>query len=83
IEGEMSDPNIHVFTAIIEVLRNAFVQALFPSIDQQISIGSVGNTPQEEKSLLKKMFEKDNPEEEKTKTELDKNEKKEKKKKKE
>ncbi|MBK9730133.1 MAG: DUF748 domain-containing protein [Chitinophagaceae bacterium] len=82
IEGEMSDPNIHVFTAIVEVLRNAFVQALFPAIDQQISIGSVGNTPQEEKSLLKKMFEKDKVEDDKSQTEKEKHEKKEKDKKK-
>jgi hypothetical protein len=85
LEGDFSDPNVHVFTAIVEVLRNAFVQALFPSIDQEINIGSVGKTPQEDKSLIEKIFEKDkvedNPDKD-SKKEKDKDSKKEKKKKK-
>lgn len=58
-EGDLSSPDVKTWTAIIEVLRNAFVQALFPSIEQQINITSIGKADEEDKSFLQKVFEKD------------------------
>jgi hypothetical protein len=59
IEGDFSKPNVEVWTAIVEILRNAFIQALYPSIDQEININSVGKKEDEHKSLIQKIFEKD------------------------
>lgn len=41
IQGEYGDMTIGTWYAIIEVLRNAFIQALYPSIDNEITINSV------------------------------------------
>jgi hypothetical protein len=41
LEGEFEDPDAHVWTAIITLLRNAFIEALVPSIDHSVSIGQV------------------------------------------
>ncbi|MFN8288531.1 MAG: DUF748 domain-containing protein [Chitinophagales bacterium] len=41
LEGELKDPKVHVAYAIGEVLINAFVAALRPSIDYEININSV------------------------------------------
>lgn len=64
MEGDLSKPTIGTWTAIVEVLRNAFIQALFPAIDNAININTVGksNTPQ---SPLQKEYEKSKPAEEK------------------
>lgn len=43
IEGDFEDPKIKVVEAIWEVLRNAFIQALVPKVDNEITIESVGN----------------------------------------
>lgn len=59
LEGDISAPDVKTWTAIIEVLRNAFIQALFPSIEAQINITSVGKTDEDDKSFLQKVFEND------------------------
>ena len=41
IEGTFSDPKANIFSAIGEVLQNAFIQALTSSIDNEISMGSI------------------------------------------
>jgi hypothetical protein len=48
LEGSFKDTKVNLLYAIIEVLKNAFIQALQPTIDQQINIGSVGNSSTEE-----------------------------------
>ena len=60
LEGTISKTNADIFRAIVIVLRNAFVEALQPSIDNEISIGSVGEVKQEEeeKGILGKIFNK-------------------------
>jgi hypothetical protein len=42
-EGTYQHPHIHIATAIVEVLRNAFVCALKPKIDHEISLGETAN----------------------------------------
>lgn len=41
IEGSFKDPKIKTLEAIWEVLRNAFIQAIIPEIDNEITIESV------------------------------------------
>ncbi len=57
IEGEYEKTSIGTWYAIIEVLRNAFIQALYPSIDNEITILSVNKVnPVAKKGLIKKLF---------------------------
>jgi len=57
IEGSFDETTVGVWYAVTTVLRNAFIQALYPSLDYQISIGSVEATkPEEKKGFLEKIF---------------------------
>ena len=57
MEGSFKNPQINIFDAIWEVLRNAFVQALFPSVDNMISLNSVkAGVPQDKRNLLQRIF---------------------------
>ena len=55
-EGKIEDPDTNVWYAIVNVLRNAFIQAMQPSIDQEINIASVDNPKEEKKTFLQKVF---------------------------
>lgn len=41
MEGEFANPRINALDAVWEFLRNAFIQALIPSVDNELNIGSV------------------------------------------
>ena len=57
IEGDFSNPQTYTLDAIFEVLRNAFIQALLPSIDHEININSVGKKqPEDKRNFLQKIF---------------------------
>jgi hypothetical protein len=57
IEGDFKNPQTFTLDAIFEVLRNAFIQALLPSIDHEININSVGKKqPEDNRSFLQKIF---------------------------
>jgi hypothetical protein len=56
IEGEFGKSITDTPEAIWELLRNAFIQALMPSIDDQISLNSVDEKTGEHKTLLQKIF---------------------------
>jgi len=53
-EGNLQKPDIDTWSIIGQTLRNAFIQALYPSIENSISINSPAKD--EKKSVLKKMF---------------------------
>ena len=55
IQGEFGKSSTDVVDAIWELLRNAFIQALIPGIDNEISLNSV-NTVKSHKTLLQKIF---------------------------
>ena len=58
MEGSFKDPKISILSAVWEVLRNAFVQALLPSIDNIISINSVNKKATgNKKNSLEHIFE--------------------------
>lgn len=59
MQGEFSSPEISTLEAIWQVIRNAFIQALIPRIDNEINILSVDDEKvKDEKKGLKKLFEK-------------------------
>jgi len=58
-EGSIKDPNTSTWNTIVNILRNAFIQALQPAIDNQINLASVNEVP-EKKTFLQKVFGKKN-----------------------
>jgi len=57
IEGRVENPKANLFFAIVQILENAFIQALQPSIDQQINLATVDEEQQKkEEGLLDKVF---------------------------
>jgi hypothetical protein len=61
--GDIKDPKANIFFAIMQILENAFINALQPSIDQQINLATVDKVQEEKKGFLQKVFgdkEKDN-----------------------
>lgn len=56
LKGEIEDPKANIWFAIIQILQNAFVNALQPAIDQQITLGTVDKEQEEKKGFLEKVF---------------------------
>jgi hypothetical protein len=58
IEGTFENPNVDNWEAIWEVLKNAFIEALMPSIDNEIDLNSAASaSPEpEKKGFFKKVF---------------------------
>src|SRR5207244_7937252 len=48
-EGSVKDPSVSVWAIIGQVLRNAFIQALYPSLENSVNIKSVSNDKKETK----------------------------------
>lgn len=80
IKGKFSDPNINVWRAVSIILRNAFVQALRPSIENSINVNRLDEDSKN--TFLEKVFgdgdnkKEDDKKEEKDKKKDDKKEKK-------
>jgi len=55
-EGRLDNPDTNIWITIINILQNAFIQAIQPSIDNEISIGSVDAKVDEKETLLEKVF---------------------------
>jgi len=66
-KGKLDEPRTNLWFAIGTVLRNAFIQALQPSIDNEISIGSVSVQKEEKKNFLQKIFDSKDKKDEKKK----------------
>ncbi|HTJ51309.1 MAG TPA: DUF748 domain-containing protein, partial [Cyclobacteriaceae bacterium] len=49
-QGSLNNPDTDIWTTILNVLENAFVQAIQPSIDNEINIKSVNATKEKKKS---------------------------------
>ncbi|MCW3103784.1 MAG: hypothetical protein JWO09_2224 [Bacteroidetes bacterium] len=58
LKGSFKNSKANLWYAVVEVLRNAFIEALHPSIDQEINIGSVGSDQEKSKGLFGKRDEK-------------------------
>jgi hypothetical protein len=56
-EGRLDDPDISVLSIIGQLLRNAFIQALVPSLENNVNINSIGNK-EEKPTALKQLYNK-------------------------
>jgi len=56
IEGSFGETNVFVWQAIWEGLKNAFIRALLPSVDNQIDISSPGAVDDEKPGFFKRIF---------------------------
>lgn len=56
LKGDIDNPRANIFFAIMQILENAFISALQPSIDQQINLGTVDQQPEEKKGFLERVF---------------------------
>lgn len=66
LEGNFKDPKTNTLDAIFEVLRNAFIQALMPSVDNEINIHSVDEAgKKDDRNFLQRIFGKKNKNDEK------------------
>lgn len=54
IQNTFDNPDIDVSQAIVQILRNAFIQALRPSIEQSINISDMEN--EEDKGFFEELF---------------------------
>ncbi len=55
-EGNIKNPDTSLWNTIMNILRNAFVRALQPAIDNQINLASVDKATKEKKTFLQKVF---------------------------
>lgn len=55
-EGRLDNPKADVWETVINVLENAFIRAIQPSIDHEINIASVDTKKEEKKNFFEKIF---------------------------
>jgi hypothetical protein len=55
-EGRLDNPQANVWETVINVLENAFIRAIQPSIDHEINIASVDVKEEKDKNLFEKIF---------------------------
>jgi hypothetical protein len=56
LKGSLSNPKANIWVTVFEVLRNAFISALLPSLDYDINIASVNEAMPEKKNIFQKVF---------------------------
>jgi hypothetical protein len=54
--GDIKNPDANTWYAIMNIMRNAFVQAIAPAIDNEINIASVDDPKKVKKTFLQKVF---------------------------
>lgn len=68
IEGSFENPRTRTIDAVFELLRNAFIRALVPSVDNQISLNSLRDVEKEDnRNFIQKLFNKKEKDKEKEK----------------
>ncbi len=55
-EGSLANPDTNTWEALAQILQNAFIQALQPSIDQEINLQAVDQAEPEKETLIQKIF---------------------------
>lgn len=66
IEGDLQGTDVSTWYAIIQLLRNAFVQALYPAIDNEISLATLNREMEDSsKNFFQRVFSKPDKEKEK------------------
>jgi hypothetical protein len=57
LRGKLSDPDPNIWVSVFEILRNAFINALEPSIDYDINLAAVEKAePEKKKNVFQKIF---------------------------
>lgn len=56
IEGDLSGSSTDILETVFELLRNAFIQALMPAIDNKINLASIEAAPKEKKGFFRRLF---------------------------
>jgi hypothetical protein len=56
IEGNLNGSDTDILETVFELLRNAFIQALMPAIDNKINLASLESEPKEKKGFLRRLF---------------------------
>lgn len=60
LKGKLDDVKTSSIYAVIQLLRNAFIQALVPALDQEVSINSVGEIEKkDDRGFFEKLFNSD------------------------
>jgi sRNA-binding protein len=54
ISGDLSNPDVDTWTAVVKVLENAFVQAISPDLDGSVNLGNLSDTEKELKEEAKR-----------------------------
>ncbi len=54
-EGNIKNPNIDIWQLIGQVLKNAFIQALYPSLENSVSINAVGKSEDKDSPMKKEI----------------------------
>ncbi len=55
-EGDIKEPETNVWFVIGNLLQNAFIRAIQPSLDHEVSLGTIGTKKEEKKTFLEKVF---------------------------
>ena len=55
-EGTFEKTDAGLWATVVELLRNAFITALYPSIDNQINLSSLNKEEEEKKGIIKRIF---------------------------
>jgi hypothetical protein len=56
-EGNLKSPNVNILEIIGQVLHNAFIQALYPALENSISLQSIDDSKKDKpKTFLGKLF---------------------------
>lgn len=64
LKGELKDVRTSTLYALVQLIRNAFIQALVPALDQEISINSLGEVQEkDERGFFQQLFDKKEPKE--------------------
>lgn len=73
--GNLDGPRANIFYAVIDLLRNAFIQALQPALDNEVSIATVAAQEMEKQGFFKKLFDGDGKDKDSGDKDKEKNEK--------
>jgi hypothetical protein len=59
LNGKFNNPDVDIIEAIVTMLQNAFIQALRPSLDNDVSLETVDQAQPEEKGFIDRLFDKE------------------------
>ncbi len=57
--GSLDGPRANIFYAVVDLVRNAFIQALQPAIDHEINLADVSKAAAEKEGFFKRLFDAD------------------------